>query len=71
MFRTESSLVSSLHDTMAPRSSRTAIGGVAAPGRKNRVRRGQGRGESVSRELYRSSFYPHGGAVASAMPLPL
>ena len=38
MFRTESSLVSSLHDTMAPGSSRTAVGGVVAPGEKNRVR---------------------------------
>ena len=71
MFRTESSLVSSLHDTMAPGSSRTAVGGVAALGRKNRVRRGRGRDESVRRELDQSSFYPHGGAVAAATPLPL
>ena len=69
MFRTESSLVSSLHDTMAPGSSRTAIGGVAAPGEKNRVRRGRGRGESVRRELDRSSFYSHGGAGAAVTPL--
>ena len=38
MFMTESSLVSSLHDTMAPGSSRMAVGSVAAPGKKNRVR---------------------------------
>ena len=69
MFRTESSLVSSLHDTMAPGSSRTAVGCLAAPGRKNRVRRGRGRGESVRRELDRSSFYPCGEAVAAATPL--
>ena len=53
MFMTESSLVSSLHDTMAPGSSRTAVGGVAAPGRKNRVRRGRGRGEAAGRERQR------------------
>ena len=69
MFMTESSLVSSLHDTMAPGSSRTAVGGVAAPGEKNRVRRGRGRGESVRRELDRTCFYPHAGAVAAATPL--
>ena len=69
MFRIESSLVSSLHDTMAPGSSRTTVGDVAAPGEKNRVRRGRGRGESVRRELDRSSFYPHDGAVAAATRL--
>ena len=73
MFMTESSLVSSLHDTMATGEQQNGgrrCGGTGGEEQsENRVRRGRGRGESVRRELDRSSFYPHSGAGAAVTPL--